>query len=101
MDQDFKTIAEKWVNENLGNDKSEVVAVSKAELDRLNWTATMATDILNRVLNKYAEFVRQAISFFDDEVTVTLEKEDIFLNYVDSLNETMVVAESFLEELDS
>ncbi len=86
---------------NIGDDKSEVVAVSRAELDRLNWTATMATDILNRVLDKYAEFVRQSISFLDNEVTIAVEKEDIFLNYLDQLNETMVAAESFLEELDS
>ena len=98
MDQDFKTIAEKWVTENLSDDKSEVVAVSKAELDRLNWTATMATDILNRVLDRYDGFVRQSTSFFDDdgEVTITVAKEDI-----DPLNKMMMAAESFLEHLDS
>lgn len=98
MDKDFKTIAENWVNEKLGDDKSEVVAISRAELDRLNWTATMATDILNRVLDKYDGFVRQSTSFFDDdgEVAIAVSKEDI-----DPLNKMMMAAESFLEHLDS
>lgn len=56
MDQDFKTIAEKWVNENLGDDKSEVVAISRADLDRLHNTATRACDILDSLVGSYSLF---------------------------------------------
>lgn len=56
MDQDFKTIVTNWCEKNLGDDKSEVVAVSKAELDRLHNTATRACDILDSLVGSYALF---------------------------------------------
>ena len=100
MDQDFKTIIEGWCVKNLGDDKSEVVAISRAELDRLNWTATMATDILGKLVSRYDEFVKKTIVTFNNgsivDAAITFRKEDI-----DSLNKMMVAAESFLEQLDS
>ena len=56
MDQDFKTIVENWCAENLGDDKSEVVAISRAELDRLHYTATRACDILDSLVSSYSLF---------------------------------------------
>ena len=99
MDHDFKTIAEKWVTENLGDDKSEVVAVSKAELDRLNWTATMATDILGKVVDRYDEVVKKSVMVparLTGSTAVSIDSRDL-----DPLNKMIVAAESFLEELDS
>ncbi len=43
MDQDFKTIVTNWCGKNLGDDKSEVVAVSRAELDRLSGEILLQT----------------------------------------------------------
>ncbi len=56
MDQDFKTIVTNWCEKNLGDDQSEVVAVSREELDRLHHTATRACDILDSLIGSYALF---------------------------------------------
>ena len=59
MDQDFKTIIENWCENNLSDGQAEdcqVVAVSKAELDRLHHTATRACDILDSLVGSYSLF---------------------------------------------